>query len=169
MADMMKRGVLAALLVAAGGDAMAQTRIAAGGWEGFPVRKPDGAFDHCVLYNRTVEALNRSPFHMLGLLRDRQGGVGMSVFFRGGALTRSRQVSATLKIDQSPPVAAAASVVSDFHLRIPGPLAADVVDRLRGGKTLEVAAQGQTLRFETGGLAGALDALAACVTAHARR
>jgi hypothetical protein len=136
--------------------AAGQLRISADGWEGFPVRKPNGTFDRCVLYDRTIDALNASPYDMLGVTRDQAGHVGLQVFV-------------AIKIDDAPPFTASGDVVSDFHVRVVGPLEAAAIEKLRVVGTLEVTTQGRTLRFELGGLAGVLDALADCVTANARR
>jgi hypothetical protein len=55
----------------------AQNLIVQDGWEGFVTRFPDGRFDRCVLYNRTVRALNASPYGMLGISRDTKNSVGL--------------------------------------------------------------------------------------------
>jgi hypothetical protein len=149
--------------------AAGQLRISADGWEGFPVRKPNGTFDRCVLYDRTIDALNASPYDMLGVTRDQAGHVGLQVFYGPRVLTRGLQVPVAIKIDDAPPFTASGDVVSDFHVRVVGPLEAAAIEKLRVVGTLEVTTQGRTLRFELGGLAGVLDALADCVTANARR
>jgi hypothetical protein len=157
----------AALALALCGDAAwAQGRLAVPGWQGFVLRGPDGKLDRCVLYNRSVEALNASPYEMLGLTGNRSG-IGLLVFYRPGALLRNAAASLILKLDENAPAALTGEVISDFHLAVPPPLPAGVLDQLRGARTPEVTVQGLTLSVELAEVAAVLEALAACVKANA--
>ncbi len=146
--------------------ALAQVRIGHEGWEGFSTRGADGKLDRCVLYNRSIDAINAEPYEMLGLSNDGTGRIGLLIFYRPGALTRGPQVPVTVKIDQRPPAKFTGDVISDFHIKVEGPLDQRTVEALRQTKTIEVTTQGQTQRFDVSGLAGVLDALASCADAH---
>jgi hypothetical protein len=148
--------------------AAAQGRIAEAGWEGFSIAGSDGRFDRCVLYNRTIDALNDSPYDMLGLSQDRAGAVGMLVFYRPSALKRGLDVPVRLKLDQRPVVTTSGDVLSDFHVRVKAPLDAKLTAALRQARTLVVATQGQTERFALADVGAVLDALNACVKANAQ-
>jgi hypothetical protein len=155
--------LILALCLAGIGSAGAQSRIGQSGWEGFTGVGADGKFERCVLYNRTIEALNDSPYDMLGLTRDASGRVGMLVFYRPRALTRGTGVTARVRLDQHPPVMLTGDVTSDFHIQLLGALDAKFVETLRQTKTLEAVTQGQTAKFELNEPAAVLDALMTCV------
>jgi hypothetical protein len=160
--------IAAALAVMLGATAgHAQDRIAQGGWEGFVIPGSDGRFDRCVLYNRTIAALTDSPYDMLGLSRDRAGAVGMLVFYRPRALDRETGVQVQLKFDQEATFAVKGEVRSDFHVQVPGPLDAKLVESLRQAKTLAVTTQGRTEKFALADIAAVLDALTQCVKENA--
>src|SRR5262245_32510076 len=75
------RMTIALVLALSGGPvALAQNRVTSEGWEGFATRTPEDKLERCVLYNRTIDALNLSPYDMLGLTRDPAGQVGLMVF-----------------------------------------------------------------------------------------
>src|SRR5262249_22684613 len=57
----------------------AQNRVSSAGWEGFATRTPEGRLEGCILYNRTVDKLNASPYDMLGLSRDTAGKLSLLV------------------------------------------------------------------------------------------
>jgi len=161
--------LILALMLAGVGPATAQSRIGQSGWEGFTGTGSYGKFERCVLYNRSIEALNDSPYDMLGLTRDVSGRVGMLVFYRPRALTRGTGVTARLRLDQHPPVTLTGDVTSDFHIQLLGPLDAKFVEMLRQAKTLEAVTQGQTAKFDLVEPGAVLDALAACVTKHEKQ
>ena len=142
--------------------APAQNSIASDGWAGFAVRTPDDRLDRCILYNRTVEALNLSQFEMLALTRDAAGRAGIMVFYSPRTLTRGSKVAMTLRVDQHEPVAITGEVPSDFHI-IAGPLEPRLVAALREAKTINAVTQGHMIRFAVSGVGEALDALAECV------
>jgi hypothetical protein len=158
--------VLAAIFGATEGPA--QGRIAQSGWEGFAVLGSDSRFERCVLYNRTIAALNDSPYDMLGLSRDRAGAIGMLVFYRPRALKRAPDVPVQLKFDQDAGVTVRGEVRSDFHVRVAGPLGSKLVDTLRQANTLTVTTQGRTQKFALADVGAVLDALAGCVKANAQ-
>jgi hypothetical protein len=161
-----KSALILALLLAGMSPVAAQSRIGQGGWEGFTSAGSHGKFERCVLYNRTIEALNDSPYDMLGLTRDVAGRVGMLVFYRPRALTRGTAVPARLRLDQHPPITLTGDITSDFHIQLPGPLDAKFVETLRQAKTLEAVTQGQTAKFDLVDPGAVLDALEACVKAN---
>jgi hypothetical protein len=142
--------------------APAQNRVTSEGWEGFATRTPEDRLERCVLYNRTIDALNVSPYDMLGLSRDTEGKVGLLVFYRPRTLTRSEHVGFTLKINDEPPVALDGEVPSDFHVAS-GSVPAPVVSALRSAKTIEAVTEGHTIRFTVSNVGPALDALETCV------
>jgi hypothetical protein len=156
---------IAAILFAAT-TAAAQGRIAEAGWEGFAISGADGRFERCVLYNRTIDALNDSPYDMLGLSQDSAGAVGMLVFYRPSALKRGFNVPVRLKLDQRPAVTTSGDVLSDFHVRVKGPLDAKLTAALPQARTLVVTTQGQAERFALADVGAVLDKLAACVKAN---
>ncbi len=157
--------LLALLLAALPGRA--QNLIVEDGWQGFAIRSADGKFDRCVLYNRTIAALNASPYDMLGVTRDREGNLGLMVFFEPGAFARARQQPVSLKVDQQPPVAMTGDVVSDFHVVITGPFDAPVLAALRQSTSIEVTVEGKSARIAVAGVNKVLDRLAQCVTTYA--
>ena len=162
---------IAALLLAipvAGGPLRAQNLIVQDGWQGFAVRGADGKFDRCVLYNRTIEALNASPYDMLGVTRDASGNLGLMVFFQPRALERARAVPVGLKLDERAAVTVTGDVVSDFHVVIPGPVPPATTSVLPQASTLEVTVEDKSARFTLAGIGGVLDRLTACVTTYAR-
>jgi hypothetical protein len=162
------RPIVAILAVVFGATAVhSQGRIAQSGWEGFATPGADGRFKHCVLYNRTVEALNDSPYDMLGLSRDRAGAVGMLVFYRPRTLRRAIGVPVQLKFDQQEPFAVKGDVRSDFHVRVVGPLDPKLLDALRQAKSLTVTTQKRTEKFALADVGAVLDALKSCVKANA--
>jgi hypothetical protein len=158
--------LILALLLAGSGPVAAQSRIGQSGWEGFTAAGSDGKFERCVLYNRSIEALNDSPYDMLGLTRDVAGHTGMLVFYQPRALTRGTGVTARVRLDQHPPVTLTGDVTSDFHIQLLGQLDAKFVEALRQAKTLEAVTQGQTTKFNLVEPGAVLDALAACVKAN---
>ena len=120
-----------------------------------------------MLYNRTIDAIETSPYGMIGLTRDSEGHTGLLIFYHPRVLTRAEGVAVMLKIDQRPPVQVKGDALSDFHVAITAPLEANVLDALRSAKTLEATTQGRTFRFELANVGGALDALATCVKPRA--
>jgi hypothetical protein len=160
----MRKIILAAvapmLLFAPG--AVAQVRISHDGWEGFSISPGEGKPASCVLYNRAIDAINTSPYEMLGLSRDDGGHIGLLVFYLPRTLTRGTQVPVTLKIDQQAPTMLSGDVISDFHVNVAGPLEPKTLEALRQAKTVEVTTQRQVKAFPVSGLSGVLDALAAC-------
>lgn len=167
------RNVPAAVLVILGvlltADPLcAQNLITQGGWEGFAMRTPDGKFDRCILYNRTIQALNSSPYEMLGISRDASGGVGLIAFYRPRALTRDARTPVAVKLGARPPVTLAGTVMSDFHVVVPGPLDAGVTAALREAPTIEITTESKTLAVPVAGVAAVLDRLDECVRTHAR-
>ena len=146
----------------------AQGRIAEAGWEGFAISGSDGRFERCVLYNRTIEALNDSPYDMLGLSQDRTGSVGMLVFYHPRALKRASSVPVRLKLDQRPAFTTSGDVLSDFHVRMKGPLDAKLTAALRQARTLVVTTQGKTERFALADVGAVLNALETCVRNNAQ-
>jgi hypothetical protein len=158
-----------ALLLTLGGSAAAsaQNRVTSEGWEGFATRTPEDRLERCVLYNRTIAALNSSPYDMLGLTRDPDGKIGLMIFYRPRTLTRSEHVGVSLKINDEQPVALAGEIPSDFHVTSTGVPAA-VVAALRSAKTIEAVTEGHAIRFSVKAVDQALDALEACVEQNAR-
>lgn len=148
--------------------ARSQNLIVQDGWQGFATRNPDGAFDRCVLYNRTVAALNTAPYNMLGFTRDGKGNLGLMAFFEPSALTRGRHQPVSLTIDQHAPVTLEGDVPSDFHVVIAGPFAADTLSALRQASSIEVTVGTRTLRVAVSGVGAALDRLAECTATYAR-
>jgi hypothetical protein len=146
----------------------AQNLISQGGWEGFAMRRPDGRFDRCVLYNRTVPALNASPYGMLGITRDGTGNTGLLVFFEPRSLTREAHTTVRMRIDTRPEMSLAAEAVSDFHLVVPGPLDTTTIAALRDSKALEFTAGAKSQRIAVTDVAAVLDRLKTCVEANAR-
>lgn len=145
----------------------AQNLIVQDGWQGFAVRGPDGKFDRCILYNRTVEALNASPYDMIGLSRDGAGHIGLIAFFEPRSFTRGAQ-PVKLKLDQGVALSLAGNVISDFHVVVPGPFSADTVAALRGTAAVEVTVENKTIKIAVAGVGAVLDRLADCVTTYAR-
>lgn len=146
----------------------AQNLIAQGGWEGFAMRHPDGRFDRCVLYNRTVPALNASPYDMLGLTRDGSGSIGLMVFFEPRSLTRAERTTVRMRIDDAAPMSLAGDAVSDFHVVIPGAFDNRTVAALRNARKIEFSTDTKSIRFTVADMAAVLDRLTACVDANAR-
>jgi hypothetical protein len=148
--------------------ALAQNRIATPGWDGFALRDPEGKFDRCVLYNRSIEALSASPYEMLGITRTAGGQVGLLVFFAPRALTRGSNIAVNLKVDGRtlPPLSGAA--ISDFHVNVAGPIGANALEALRQAKVIEAKAEDKTIRFQVADVASVLDTLDECVKANAR-
>jgi hypothetical protein len=152
-----------ALLIAAwmAAPAYGQNLITQGSWEGFAMRSPDNAFDRCVLYNRSIQALSASPYQMLGVTRDAAGRIGLLVFYEPRTLTRGA-TTVRLKLDQRAPVTVAGEVLSDFHVNVPA-LDAATVAALRDAKAVEAAVDPHTIRFELSDVGAVLDRLDACV------
>lgn len=146
------------------GAADAQNAISQDGWEGFAVRDADNKFDRCILYNRTIPALNASPYEMIGLSRDATERIGLLVFFTPRSLTRG-DVTLGIKFDQRPVIKVPAEALSDFHAVIHalGPAA---VAELRQAKTLEATADGKTVQADLTPIAAVLDRLEACVKTY---
>jgi hypothetical protein len=159
--------ILAIVVLMANEPLRAQNMIAQDGWEGFAMRTPEGRFDRCVLYNRTVPALNASPYGMLGISRDAKAGIGLMVFYQPRSLTRSTQTVVELRIDDRPPVALAGEAVSDFHVVVPGPLDQATLSALRDAKAIEITAEAKPARFSLTGVAAVLERLRICVDANA--
>jgi hypothetical protein len=156
-----RRLAAAALMLCAAQAAPAQNRIASEGWEGFAIRSAEDKFDSCILYNRSIDALNLSQFDMLALTRDAAGDVGLMVFYSPRTLVRGPKVTMTLRIDQHEPVTLIGEVPSDFHI-IAGPLAPHTLLELREAKAIEATTEGHTIRFTVSGVGDALSALATC-------
>ncbi len=160
----MNRGrASAALLVAVltAGPAGAQNLITQDGWEGFATRDADNKFDRCILYNRTVQALNASPYEMLGITRDAAGRIGLLIFYEPRTLTRGA-TSVQLKLDERAPLAVSGNVLSDFHVNVAA-LDAPTLAALRDAKALEATVDGHTIRFALADVGAVLDRLDACV------
>ncbi len=156
-------GLLCAVSVAS-----AQNKIAHDKWEGFAIRKPEGAFDRCVLYNRAIGAISISPYEMLGISRDAAGHVGLLVFYTPSTLAREKDIPVVLKLDDHPPVTLTGRAISDFHIGVDGPLGAPVLAMLRTARRIEVSAEGHVIRFDVTDVGGALQTLSECVKANAR-
>ncbi len=156
-----------AVLLLGAPRAQSQNPVAVEGWEGFATRNPDNKFDRCVLYNRTIERLNASPYGMLGITRHAAGGVGLLIFFVPGTLTRGANTSVRLNIDRHP-LSLTGDVLSDFHVNVAGPLEPNAVAAMRDAKTIEAVVEGHAIRFEVANVDAVLGALAACVRANAR-
>jgi hypothetical protein len=142
-------------------QAGAQNMISQDGWEGFAMRDAEARFDRCVLYNRSVQALTASPYAMLGITRDAAGRIGLLIFYEPRTLTRG-DTTVRLKLDQRPPVTAAGTALSDFHVNVPA-LEPAMVAALREAKTVEATAEGKPIRFELADVGGVLEKLDACV------
>jgi len=146
------------------GAAQAQNLIVQDGWEGFATRDAGNQFDRCVLYNRTVQALTVSPYDMLGITRDAAGRIGLLIFYEPRTLTRG-PATVALKVGERPPVSAAGTALSDFHVNVaaldPATLAA-----LRDAKELEATVDGHTIRFALAEVGAVLDRLEACVKTY---
>jgi len=158
-----------ALLVTLAGSlvAIAQNRVTSEGWEGFATRTPEDKLDRCVLYNRTIDGLNTSPYDMIGLTRDTEGQVGLMVFYKPRTLTRSEHVGFTLKINDEPPVTLNGEVPSDFHVAS-GPIPSAVVSALRSAQTIEAVTEGHAIRFAVSNVGPALDTLEDCIRDNTR-
>lgn len=146
--------------------AEAQSLISEGNWQGFTSLSPDGRFAQCALYNRAVERLNENPYEMLGVTRSAAGEVGLLVFFRPGAFQRGAGLAVTLKLDDRPAATLTGDAISDFHVRIAGPLPATLLARLREARKFEASVQGQTVGFALDGIDAVLDGLSRCVAAR---
>ena len=155
-------------MLCAPSGALAQNKIANGKWEGFAIRNPQGAFDRCVLYDRSIDALTASPFNMLGITRDTAGHIGLLVFYTPRTMTREKNIPVVLKLDDHGPVTLSGEAISDFHIRVDGPLGDAVVTALRDAHRVEVSAEGHSIGFELSDVAGVLQTLAACVKTNAR-
>ena len=147
--------------------APAQNAIVAGSWEGFVTRTPEGKFDRCVLYNKTIRALNAAPYTMLGITRD-GGGVGLMAFYEPRTLTRDSKIGVEIRIGDRPPMTLPGDVKSDFHVVIPGPLDAATLAALRDAGSIEITAETKPIRFSLANTGAALDRLADCVSQYAR-
>jgi hypothetical protein len=162
------RAVLAVMLLSvAAAPATAQNAIGFAQWEGFATRDAEGAFERCVLYNRSIAALTVSPNNMLGITRDANGRIGLLVFYEPRALTRGTNVPLHLKIDDRPTTEVDSRVVSDFHLQTTTPLDPAIVGALRTAKSIETTAQAKTQKFDVSNLAGVRDELVTCVNRNA--
>jgi hypothetical protein len=148
--------------------AFAQNLIESQGWEGFALRDPEGKFDRCVLYNRSIEALTASPYEMLGITRGVAGQVGLLVFFTPRALKRGSNVAVSLKVDGRPVAALSGAAISDFHINVAGPIGANALAALRQATQIEATAENKTVRFEVAGVDAVLDALDDCVKTYAK-
>lgn len=160
--------LLAAAIGLTAGPLAAQNLIVQDGWEGFAMRHPDGRFDRCVLYNRTVPALNASPYGMLGITRDGGGHIGLMVFFEPRSLSRGARTPLRMRIGDRAPVSLTGDAVSDFHVVVPGPLDGAAVAALRDAQAIEFSTESKTLRFAVTDVGAVLDRLRACVDGHGR-
>jgi hypothetical protein len=173
VAVVVKYGVLAGVfalanLLAFVSIAHSQNRISASGWEGFVTRDTENKFDRCVLYNKTIEALTISPYDMLGITRTAKGDIGLLVFFEPSALKRGNNIAVTLEINGSAVAPLTGQALSDFHIRVAGPIGAGTVAALRGATSIEATAEGRSVQFEVSDVGAVLDALDNCVRANAR-
>jgi hypothetical protein len=150
-------------------DAAAQNVISAAGWQGFALRNPEGKFDRCVLYNRTIEALSASPYEMLGLTRNAAGKVGLMVFFDPKALQRGANVAVNLKVNGKPLAPLTGTAPSDFHVSVDGPIGRATLAALRQAKAIEATAENKTVQFQVDDLGSVLDELDACVKSNTVR
>jgi hypothetical protein len=150
-------------LLAAMTPARAQNAIRFPPWEGFAQRDPEGHFDRCILYNRSIAALTASPSNMLGVSRDTENRIGLLVFYEPRALTRGGNVPLALKIDDHGPITIPSQVISDFHLRTIEPLDSATVAELRTAHSIETTIQGKRQSFAVADVAGVLRTLADCV------
>ena len=139
----------------------AQNLITQDSWEGFALRDTDNKFDHCVLYNRSVQALSVSPYQMLGITRDAAGRIGLLIFYEPRTLSRGA-TTVRLKLDQRAAVAVPGEAVSDFHVQVPA-LDSATLAALRDAKTIEAAVDTHTIRFELTNVGAVLDRLDVCV------
>jgi hypothetical protein len=160
--------VAAMIYSATASTATAQNRIGTPGWEGFALRDPEGKFDRCVLYNRSIDALSVSPYEMLGITRAATGQVGLLAFFTPSALTRGRNIAVNLRIDGRTFAPLSGAAISDFHVSVGGPIGATTLDALRQAKVIEATAENKTIRFEVANVDAVLDTLDECVQANAR-
>jgi hypothetical protein len=144
-----------------------QNRIATSGWEGFVTRDVDNKFDHCVLYNKSIEALTVSPYDMLGITRSAKGDVGFLVFFEPSTLRRGRNVPVTLRIDGHQVAPLTGQALSDFHISIPGPIGTKTVTALRDATSIDATAEGKDVHFDVSDVGTVLDSLDACVQTNA--
>ena len=158
----MRAALAIAMLVA--GAAQAQNLIAQGDWEGFAMRDADNQFDRCVLYNRTVQALTVSPYNMLGITRDADGHIGLLIFYEPRTLARGA-ATVDLKVGERPPVAAAGTALSDFHVNVAA-LDAATLAALRDAKELEATVDGHMIHFALADIGAVLDRLDACVKTY---
>jgi hypothetical protein len=145
-------------------DAGAQNVISAAGWQGFALRSPEGKFDRCVLYNRTIEALSSSPYEMLGLTR-----VGLMVFFSPRSLQRGANIAVNLKVNGKPLAPLTGTAPSDFHISVDGPIGRSTIAALRQAKAIEATAENKTVQFQVDDLGSVLDELDACVKSNTVR
>jgi hypothetical protein len=141
--------------------ASAQTRIVQDGWEGFATPAEGDVAAHCVLYNRTIDAINRDPYDMIGLSKDATGKLSMLVFLQPNSLVRGPRVPVTVKLDQLS-LYLAGDAVSDFHLMIPGPFDGRALSVMREAHTIEISVQRHNHRYDVGALGAILDKLDAC-------
>jgi len=147
-------------------EAAAQNVISAAGWQGFALRSPEGKFDRCVLYNRTIQALSASPYEMLGLTRNAAGKVGLMVFFSPRTLQRGANIAVNLKVNGKPLAPLTGTAPSDFHVSIDGPIGRATVAALRQAKAIEATAENKTVQFQVDDLGSVLDELDACVKSN---
>jgi hypothetical protein len=159
--------ILSTAAVLAASPLAAQNQIAQGGWEGFVTRSPEGRFDRCVLYNRTVSAINIAPYGMFGLSRDANAGVGLLVFYQPRTLERGTRPTVELRIDERPPITLTGDVLSDFHVVVSGPLDTETLSALGGAHVLEVTTDSKPIRFPLTGVDAVLDRLKTCVDQNA--
>jgi hypothetical protein len=137
-------------------------KIAQDGWEGFATAGSEGTIARCVLYNRSIQAINASPYDMLGISRDKAGHVGLLAFFTPSSIQRAKLVPVIVTIDATR-IAVSGEALSDFHIVIPGPLDPRAVELMRQAKVIEISAQRHNEQFVVNGaLAGVLDRLKTC-------
>lgn len=142
--------------------ASAQIKIVQSGWEGFATGGNGGTIARCVLYNRSIEAINVSPYDMLGISRNKDGHVGLLAFFTPNSIQRAKLVPVVLTIDDTH-IAVSGEALSDFHIVISGPLDPRAVGLMRKAKVIEISAQRHNERFVVdGALASVLDKLKTC-------
>ena len=172
---MVKPALLSAALWIAGAVCLAgpppaygQNRIATSGWEGFATRDSSNKFDRCVLYNKSIEALTISPYDMLGITRSAKGEIGFLVFFEPSALKRGSNIPVMLRINGQQVAPLTGQALSDFHIRIAGPVATKTVAALRDATSIDATAEGKNVHFDVSDVSAVLDSLDECVKSNAR-
>jgi hypothetical protein len=101
---------------------------------------------------------------MLGVTRDAAGRIGLLIFYEPRMLTRG-DTTVRLKLDQRPPMSAAGTALSDFHVNVPA-LDQATVAALRGAKVMEATVADHMVRFDLADVGAALEKLDACVKTY---